>query len=75
MNTLKVTAARLETIVSHYNELRTKIRPHEMALFTTKIDQMETVSLEIIVFQAQLIFKLFSRSKEVFQTKFRTVSV
>ncbi|KAL5253857.1 hypothetical protein ACHWQZ_G013584 [Mnemiopsis leidyi] len=42
-NTLKVTAARLETIASHYNKLRSKIRPHEEQLFTAKITQIETL--------------------------------
>ena len=42
-NTLKVTAARLETIASHYNKLRSKIRPHEEQLFTAKIAQIETL--------------------------------
>ena len=40
-NVLKVTAARLETIASHYNKLREKMRPHEQQLFTSKIVQIE----------------------------------
>ena len=42
-NTLKVTAARLETIATHYNKLRSRIRPHEEQLFTAKIAQIETL--------------------------------
>ena len=42
-NTLKLTAARLETIASHYNKLRSKIRPHEEQLFTAKITQIEAL--------------------------------